>query len=153
MQYHLSIVIYFLRWFSIRQSSMKCHHCRLCLSTGWVSLKHLSFFIKNNHYYYVPNNDSLLLLMQVWWDEKFWFLTWMKHLFILIMMVSSGRQSRLEAIFTQLYSLCNIYSSLYFLQPGTPPDFVLKVTIDRHPVRFFVHKRPHVDYFLEVVRL
>ncbi|XP_067659546.1 CTD nuclear envelope phosphatase 1-like [Haliotis asinina] len=34
---------------------------------------------------------------------------------------------------------------------GTPPDFVLKVTIDRHPVRFFVHKRPHVDYFLEVV--
>lgn len=23
--------------------------------------------------------------------------------------------------------------------------------IDRHPVRFFVHKRPHVDYFLEVV--
>jgi len=46
--------------------------------------------------------------------------------------------------------------------PGTPPDFVLKVTmakmspdgkvvIDKHPVRFFVHKRPHVDYFLEVV--
>ncbi|XP_022667714.1 CTD nuclear envelope phosphatase 1-like [Varroa jacobsoni] len=34
---------------------------------------------------------------------------------------------------------------------GTPPNFVLKVTIDRHPVRFFVHKRPHVDYFLEVV--
>ena len=32
-----------------------------------------------------------------------------------------------------------------------PPDFVLKVTIDRHPVRFFVHKRPHVDFFLEVV--
>lgn len=37
------------------------------------------------------------------------------------------------------------------VKPGTPPDFVLKVTIDRHPVRFFVHKRPHVDYFLEVV--
>ncbi|XP_003740585.1 CTD nuclear envelope phosphatase 1 [Galendromus occidentalis] len=34
---------------------------------------------------------------------------------------------------------------------GTPPNFVLKVTIERHPVRFFVHKRPHVDYFLEVV--
>lgn len=30
-------------------------------------------------------------------------------------------------------------------------DFVLKVTIDRHPVRFFVQKRPHVDYFLDVV--
>ncbi len=37
------------------------------------------------------------------------------------------------------------------VKPGTPPDFVLKVTIDRHPVRFFVHKRPHVDYFLKVV--
>lgn len=37
------------------------------------------------------------------------------------------------------------------VKPGTPPDFVLKVTIDRHPVRFFVHKRPHVDYFLDVV--
>ncbi len=39
------------------------------------------------------------------------------------------------------------------VKPGTPPDFVLKVTIDRHPVRFFVHKRPHVDYFLNVVRI
>ncbi|XP_013777287.1 CTD nuclear envelope phosphatase 1A-like isoform X1 [Limulus polyphemus] len=37
------------------------------------------------------------------------------------------------------------------VKPGTPPDFVLKVTIDRHPVRFFVHKRPHVDYFLDIV--
>ncbi|XP_015787222.1 CTD nuclear envelope phosphatase 1 isoform X2 [Tetranychus urticae] len=37
------------------------------------------------------------------------------------------------------------------VSPGTPADFVLKVTIDRHPVRFFVHKRPHVDFFLEVV--
>jgi len=37
------------------------------------------------------------------------------------------------------------------VQPGTPPNFVLKVVIDRHPVRFFVHKRPHVDYFLEVI--
>ncbi|KAH9401246.1 CTD nuclear envelope phosphatase 1 [Tyrophagus putrescentiae] len=34
------------------------------------------------------------------------------------------------------------------VKPGTPPDFVLRVTIDRHPVRFYVHKRPHVDYFL-----
>ena len=30
---------------------------------------------------------------------------------------------------------------------------MLQVTIDRHPVRFFVHKRPHVDYFLEIVSL
>ncbi|ODM91290.1 CTD nuclear envelope phosphatase 1 [Orchesella cincta] len=37
------------------------------------------------------------------------------------------------------------------VKPGTPPDFILKVTIERHPVRFFVHKRPHVDYFLDVV--
>jgi len=37
------------------------------------------------------------------------------------------------------------------VKPGTPPDFILKVVIDRHPVRFFVHKRPHVDYFLDVV--
>lgn len=37
------------------------------------------------------------------------------------------------------------------VKPGTPPDFILRVVIDRHPVRFFVHKRPHVDFFLEVV--
>lgn len=38
------------------------------------------------------------------------------------------------------------------VKPGTPHDFTVKVTIDRHPVRFFVHKRPHVDFFLSVVR-
>ena len=37
-----------------------------------------------------------------------------------------------------------------------PPKISFKpinfqVTIDRHPVRFFVHKRPHVDFFLSVV--
>ena len=32
-----------------------------------------------------------------------------------------------------------------------PPDFVLRVMIDQQPVRFSVHKRPHVDYFLSVV--
>ncbi|KAG9511199.1 CTD nuclear envelope phosphatase 1A, partial [Fragariocoptes setiger] len=37
------------------------------------------------------------------------------------------------------------------VKPGTPPDFVLKVKIDGHPVRFFVHKRPHVDFFLSMV--
>ncbi|EDS40033.1 dullard protein [Culex quinquefasciatus] len=37
------------------------------------------------------------------------------------------------------------------VKPGTPHDFTVKVTIDRHPVRFFVHKRPHVDYFLDIV--
>ncbi|CAG0902022.1 unnamed protein product [Darwinula stevensoni] len=37
------------------------------------------------------------------------------------------------------------------VKPGTPPDFVLRVVIDRHPVRFFVHKRPHVDFFLDIV--
>ncbi|XP_073969137.1 CTD nuclear envelope phosphatase 1-like protein dullard isoform X2 [Rhodnius prolixus] len=34
---------------------------------------------------------------------------------------------------------------------ATPPDFVLKVVIERNPVRFFVHKRPHVDFFLDIV--
>lgn len=37
------------------------------------------------------------------------------------------------------------------VRPGTPSDFILKVTIDRHPVRFYVHKRPHVDFFLDIV--
>lgn len=27
----------------------------------------------------------------------------------------------------------------------------MSVVIDRHPVRFFVHKRPHVDFFLDCV--
>lgn len=39
------------------------------------------------------------------------------------------------------------------VRPGTPPDFVLKVVIDKHPVRFFVHKRPHVDFFLDIVSI
>lgn len=37
------------------------------------------------------------------------------------------------------------------VKPGVPPDFILKVTIERNPVRFFVHKRPHVDFFLDIV--
>jgi len=37
------------------------------------------------------------------------------------------------------------------VKSDAPPDFVLKVVIDRHPVKFFVHKRPHVDFFLNVV--
>lgn len=36
---------------------------------------------------------------------------------------------------------------------GPPPDFVLKVDIEHHPVRFSVHKRPHVDYFLSIVSI
>jgi CTD nuclear envelope phosphatase 1 len=39
------------------------------------------------------------------------------------------------------------------VKPGTPHDFTVKVTIDRHPVRFFVHKRPHVDFFLDIVSI
>ena len=41
------------------------------------------------------------------------------------------------------------YTNKYFL--GVPADFTLNVVIDNHPVSFFVHKRPHVDYFLETV--
>lgn len=36
-------------------------------------------------------------------------------------------------------------------RPSTPPDFTLSVHIDGHPVRFCVHKRPHVDFFLNVI--
>ncbi|XP_065206541.1 CTD nuclear envelope phosphatase 1 [Planococcus citri] len=36
-------------------------------------------------------------------------------------------------------------------KPNIPPDFILRVTIERHPVRFFVHKRPFVDFFLDIV--
>lgn len=39
------------------------------------------------------------------------------------------------------------------VKPGTPPDFVIKVVIEKHPVSFYVHKRPHVDYFLDIVSL
>ena len=41
------------------------------------------------------------------------------------------------------------HTNNYFL--GVPADFTLNVVIDNHPVSFFVHKRPHVDYFLETV--
>ena len=39
-------------------------------------------------------------------------------------------------------------NSLYHI-----PCFYLQVVIDRHPVRFFVHKRPHVDFFLDIVSI
>lgn len=35
--------------------------------------------------------------------------------------------------------------------PSTPPDFIVRVRIECHPVRFFVHKRPHVDFFLSMI--
>jgi len=41
--------------------------------------------------------------------------------------------------------------SRQMVKPGTPPDFVIKVVIEKHPVSFYVHKRPHVDYFLDIV--
>lgn len=41
---------------------------------------------------------------------------------------------------------------LLTLLPGRLPP-TSQVVIDKHPVRFFVHKRPHVDFFLEVVSL
>ncbi|KAF7635155.1 FCP1 homology domain-containing protein [Meloidogyne graminicola] len=37
------------------------------------------------------------------------------------------------------------------VKPGTPPDFIIRVTIDNQPVRFFVHLRPHVEFFLSIV--
>ncbi|XP_019852770.1 PREDICTED: CTD nuclear envelope phosphatase 1A-like isoform X2 [Amphimedon queenslandica] len=39
------------------------------------------------------------------------------------------------------------------LLPATEmlPDFYVRVYIENHPVKFYVYKRPHVDYFLSVV--
>lgn len=34
---------------------------------------------------------------------------------------------------------------------GTTADFIISYTTDNYPVTFFVHKRPHVDTFLDVV--
>ena len=45
------------------------------------------------------------------------------------------------------------HSSPSPLTPATPPDFIVRVRIENHPVRFFVHKRPHVDFFLSMVSL
>lgn len=36
--------------------------------------------------------------------------------------------------------------------PMSAPDFIIPVNIERNPVRFFVYKRPHVDYFLDIVK-
>lgn len=36
-------------------------------------------------------------------------------------------------------------------RPNTPPDFTLRVYIDGRRVKFLVHKRPHVDFFLDVI--
>lgn len=39
----------------------------------------------------------------------------------------------------------------HMVPSGTPHDFIIKVPIDKHPVSFYVYKRPHVDYFLDMV--
>jgi len=44
---------------------------------------------------------------------------------------------------------CILYLKQTF-KPGTLPDFILKLMLETYPVCFFVHKRPHVDYFLDV---
>lgn len=47
-----------------------------------------------------------------------------------------------------------LYSSLNTVcwhEWGSSASLSMQVVIDKHPVRFFVHKRPHVDFFLEVV--
>lgn len=36
-------------------------------------------------------------------------------------------------------------------RPNNPPDFTLRVFIDGRRVKFLVHKRPHVDFFLDVI--
>ena len=51
----------------------------------------------------------------------------------------------------------NYYANVYrlILQCKYHLSFLLflQVTIDHHPIRFFVHKRPHVDFFLECVSI
>lgn len=47
------------------------------------------------------------------------------------------------------------FGPVFWCSGPSPKPFPvsLQVVIDKHPVRFFVHKRPHVDFFLEVVSL
>lgn len=53
-----------------------------------------------------------------------------------------------------IHCTCTLY--VHLAQGGLfetffpPPS---QVKIENHPVRFFVHKRPHVDYFLSIVSL
>ena len=69
-------------------------------------------------------------------------------------MIKYGRFLEILFLIILTYTLDSCLGVLrQTVKPGTPPDFILKVTIDRHPVRFFVHKRPHVDFFLNIVSL
>jgi CTD nuclear envelope phosphatase 1 len=52
---------------------------------------------------------------------------------------------------TLIHSHHDGLSRVVTVKPTGPPDFIVRVEIERHPVRFFVYKRPHVDYFLETV--
>ncbi|CAF0715710.1 unnamed protein product [Adineta steineri] len=52
---------------------------------------------------------------------------------------------------TLIHSHHDGFSRNIATKPSGPPDFIVRVEIERHPVRFFVYKRPHVDYFLEAV--
>lgn len=51
-------------------------------------------------------------------------------------------------VWTYMHSNLNV---AYLNEPGSSVSLSTQVVIDKHPVRFFVHKRPHVDFFLEVV--
>ncbi|CAF0822918.1 unnamed protein product [Didymodactylos carnosus] len=52
---------------------------------------------------------------------------------------------------TLIHSHHDGLSRVVTVKPTGLPDFIIRVEIERHPVRFFVYKRPHVDYFLEIV--
>ena len=53
---------------------------------------------------------------------------------------------------TLIHSHHDGLSRVVTVKPTGPPDYIIRVEIEKHPVRFFVYKRPHVDYFLETVR-
>lgn len=62
---------------------------------------------------------------------------------------SKYEQRHIFMLNTDSFKPKHVYNVL--LMMGRRFLFLLQVVIDKHPVRFFVHKRPHVDFFLEVV--
>ena len=74
------------------------------------------------------------------------------HIFISLVDFLPKKILVLDLDETLIHSDCNGSLSSMTVKPTIPPDFVVRVELEKHPMRFFVYKRPHVDYFLEIVR-
>uniref|UniRef100_A0A8C5QGS9 protein-serine/threonine phosphatase n=1 Tax=Leptobrachium leishanense TaxID=445787 RepID=A0A8C5QGS9_9ANUR len=161
-------IIYCIHYTSINYTLniLYCVHCTSIHYTSIYSTLNILYCVHYTSIYYTPEHYMLYTYIQ--WQEKvcepfgiMWsFIIQYQTVRYDILPLSPTSRNRLNQVKRKVLVLDLDETLIHShhdgvlrptVRPGTPPDFILKVVIDKHPVRFFVHKRPHVDFFLEVV--